>query len=114
MLRPAVCFISSPAKCWVVPTPALPPTTRRIGPVGQSWAAAESMHARMIAIAVTEPRIPNDAPRGAVRSSALISCPTNSLLGILGSLPASDSRPKQDSRKGFGYPAFEDDEQCGL
>src|SRR5438046_1822113 len=24
MLRPAVCFISSPAKCWVVPTPALP------------------------------------------------------------------------------------------
>src|SRR5262245_23739855 len=24
MSRPAVCFISSPAKCWVVPTPALP------------------------------------------------------------------------------------------
>src|SRR5258708_34488183 len=71
------------------------------------------MHARMIAIAVTEPRIPNDAPRSAVRSSALISCATNSLLGLLGSLPASDSRPKQDTRKGFGYPAFEDAEQWG-
>jgi hypothetical protein len=24
MLSPPVCFISSPANCWVVPTPALP------------------------------------------------------------------------------------------
>jgi hypothetical protein len=62
------------------------------------------MHARMIAIAATETRMPNDAPRGAVRSSALISCATNSLLGILGSLPASDSRPSKIAGKDSDIP----------
>ena len=72
------------------------------------------MHARMIAIAVTETRIPNDAARGAVRSCALISCATNSLLGILGPFPLQILDPSKIAAKGLGSPAFEDDELCGL
>jgi hypothetical protein len=59
----------------------------------------------MIAIAATETRIPNDAPRGAVSSSAPISCATNSLLGILGSpSPLQILDPSKMAGKGFGYP----------
>jgi hypothetical protein len=65
----------------------------------------------MIAIAVTETRIQNDAPRVAVRSFALISCASNSVLGILG---LQILGPSKIAAKGFGYPAFEDDGQCGL
>jgi hypothetical protein len=59
----------------------------------------------MTAIAVTERRIPNDAPRGAVSSSAPISCATNSLLGILESpFPLQILDPSKMAGKGFGYP----------
>jgi len=95
-----------------VPPPALAPTTRRMGRVGQSWAPVEPMLAPTIAIAATETRMPSEAAP-AVRSLASNSCAAGPLLGIGSSPPKC--RPKRDSQKGCPKnSAFDDDEPSGL
>src|SRR5262249_11392167 len=80
-----------------VPPPALAPTTRRMGRVGQSWALAEPMLAPRIAIAATETRLPSEATHGG-GSFAMMSCTAGPLLGIFeASRRNSKCRPKRDS-----------------
>src|SRR5262245_41954974 len=99
-----------------VPPPALAPTTRRMGRVGQSWALAwalaEPMLAPRIAIATTQTRMPSEAAH-AGPSLAMMSCTAGPLLGIFG--PPAGIQSVDPSEIACPKNAAHDgDEQCGF
>src|SRR5262249_40942765 len=91
-----------------VPPPALAPTTRRMGRVGQSWALAEPMLAPRIALAAAQPGPPPPPPARKCSPPPPVPCSASSEppAGIQSVDPSEIACPKNS--------AHDDDEQCGF